>query len=384
MNIKELQASLRHFAAERDWQPFHSPKNLTTALMVEAAELAEIFQWLTEEESRLAHETPELKARVEEEAADVLLYLLQVADLSKVDLVQAARDKMAKNAVKHPPKRRIEIASAAPLRPAETHVLLDYENVQPSDDDLRALVPGVSDAWVFHSPQQKKVEARFTSFGNRVVLVPISKQGKNALDFHLSYYMGYITSRNPNARFVVVANDKGYDPMLDHARELGFAVERRPFGREPSHASAPAAAAEVHPAQSLAPTGKVAAKAATPLKPPAKKAATAKPTAAKKPPAKKAPPPAPKKAAPAKVAAAKPAANAPAGKSASTPTLAKIEASLKKMANKRPAKMTSLRRTVQMLLGPGSNDVAVTSTINNLIAKGSVSARQDGDLAYKL
>lgn len=73
MNIKELQASLRHFAAERDWQAFHSPKNLTTALMVEAAELAEIFQWLTEEESRRAHETPALKARIDEEAADVLL-----------------------------------------------------------------------------------------------------------------------------------------------------------------------------------------------------------------------------------------------------------------------------------------------------------------------
>ena len=56
MNLGELQAELRHFAAERDWQPFHTPKNLSTALMVEAAELAEIFQWMTPEESRLAHE----------------------------------------------------------------------------------------------------------------------------------------------------------------------------------------------------------------------------------------------------------------------------------------------------------------------------------------
>jgi len=53
MNLSELQAELRHFAAERDWQPFHTPKNLTTALMVEAAELAEIFQWMTPDESRL-------------------------------------------------------------------------------------------------------------------------------------------------------------------------------------------------------------------------------------------------------------------------------------------------------------------------------------------
>ncbi len=53
MNLSELQVELRHFAAERDWQPFHTPKNLTTALMVESAELAEIFQWMTPDESRL-------------------------------------------------------------------------------------------------------------------------------------------------------------------------------------------------------------------------------------------------------------------------------------------------------------------------------------------
>ena len=88
MNLKELQASLRHFAAERDWQPFHNPKNLATALMVEAAELAEIFQWMTPEESREAHNTPELKARIGEEIADVLLYLLQAADHSQVDVAR--------------------------------------------------------------------------------------------------------------------------------------------------------------------------------------------------------------------------------------------------------------------------------------------------------
>lgn len=54
MNLSELQAELRHFAAERNWQPFHTPKNLSTALMVEAAELAEVFQWMTPDGSRLA------------------------------------------------------------------------------------------------------------------------------------------------------------------------------------------------------------------------------------------------------------------------------------------------------------------------------------------
>jgi NTP pyrophosphatase (non-canonical NTP hydrolase) len=99
LNLGELQAELRHFAAERKWQPFHTPKNLSTALMVEAAELAEIFQWQTPEESRLAHEDTAAKQRIAEEVADVLLYLLQVADHCQIDVQKAVRDKLAKNAV---------------------------------------------------------------------------------------------------------------------------------------------------------------------------------------------------------------------------------------------------------------------------------------------
>jgi NTP pyrophosphatase (non-canonical NTP hydrolase) len=105
MNLSELQAQLRHFAAEREWQPFHTPKNLTTALLVEAAELAEIFQWMTPEESRAAHQDPACKQRIGEEVADVLLYLLQVADHSQVDIAQAVRDKLVRNAVKYPAKQ---------------------------------------------------------------------------------------------------------------------------------------------------------------------------------------------------------------------------------------------------------------------------------------
>jgi NTP pyrophosphatase (non-canonical NTP hydrolase) len=102
MDLSELQAELRHFAAERDWQPFHTPKNLSMALMVEAAELAEIFQWMTPEESRLAHQDARTKECIGEEVADVLLYLLQLADHSEIDLAQAVRSKLARNAVKYP------------------------------------------------------------------------------------------------------------------------------------------------------------------------------------------------------------------------------------------------------------------------------------------
>ena len=102
LDVDALQARLRAFAAERQWQPFHTPKNLSTALMVEAAELQELFQWLTPEESQQLTADPAQKKRVGEEMADVLLYLLQLADHAGVDLAEAVEHKLAKNALKYP------------------------------------------------------------------------------------------------------------------------------------------------------------------------------------------------------------------------------------------------------------------------------------------
>ncbi len=98
--LTDLRDRLRHFAAERDWDPFHSPKNLAAALAVEAAELLEPFQWLTEEESR--HLDATQLAAVREELADVLLYLVRLADKLDVDLAAAAREKMVRNGEKYP------------------------------------------------------------------------------------------------------------------------------------------------------------------------------------------------------------------------------------------------------------------------------------------
>ena len=196
MNIANLQATLRHFAAEREWQPFHTPKNLATALMVEAAELAEVFQWMTPEESREVHLDVVSKQRVGEEIADVLLYLLQVADHTRVDVEQAVKDKLVRNAQKYPAKRVVAVVEPVESQLPDTHILLDYENVQPTEVELRAMVPEATRVWVFHGPHQKQVEQRFASFGTGMTTVPISKTGKNALDFHLSFYMGYIASRN--------------------------------------------------------------------------------------------------------------------------------------------------------------------------------------------
>ena len=231
MNIANLQATLRHFAAEREWQPFHTPKNLATALMVEAAELAEVFQWMTPEESREAHLDVVSKQRIGEEIADVLLYLLQVADHTQVDVEQAVKDKLVRNAQKYPAKRVVAVVEPVESQLPDTHILLDYENVQPTEVELRAMVPEATRVWVFHGPHQKQVEQRFASFGTGMTTVPISKTGKNALDFHLSFYMGYIASRNQQAKFVVVANDKGYEPMLEHAKVLGFAVRQHGHAR---------------------------------------------------------------------------------------------------------------------------------------------------------
>ena len=95
-----LRDKLRTFAKERDWDQFHSPKNLSMALMVEAAELMEHFQWLTEAQS--AGLSAENKQAVGEELADILLYLVRLSDRLGIDLREAALLKLEKNAVKYP------------------------------------------------------------------------------------------------------------------------------------------------------------------------------------------------------------------------------------------------------------------------------------------
>ncbi len=95
-----LRDKLRVFADERDWDQFHTPKNLAMALMVEAAELLEHFQWLTPDQS--CDLTEKSRAAVKEELADVLLYLIRIADKLGVDLLDAALLKMEKNALKYP------------------------------------------------------------------------------------------------------------------------------------------------------------------------------------------------------------------------------------------------------------------------------------------
>lgn len=101
--LRQLRDALRDFAAEREWDQFHTPRNLATALAVEAAELLEPFQWLDDAQSRAL--SPDTRAAVEEEMADVLLYLIRLADKLDIDLERAARAKILRNAEKYPVER---------------------------------------------------------------------------------------------------------------------------------------------------------------------------------------------------------------------------------------------------------------------------------------
>ena len=98
--FQELRDALRNFAAARDWEQFHSPKNLAMALAAESGELLETFLWLTEEQSRQLE--PKAHAAVTEEIADVLLYLIRLADRLDLDLIACAPEKLRRNAEKYP------------------------------------------------------------------------------------------------------------------------------------------------------------------------------------------------------------------------------------------------------------------------------------------
>lgn len=97
-----LSDRLREFAVARDWEKFHTPKNLSSALSVEASELLEIFQWLTPEESSAVMADDKNRAAVLDEMADVLIYLVRMADVLDVDLVVAANAKVSRNETRFP------------------------------------------------------------------------------------------------------------------------------------------------------------------------------------------------------------------------------------------------------------------------------------------
>jgi NTP pyrophosphatase (non-canonical NTP hydrolase) len=102
-SLDQIKIRLRDFAAARDWDQFHSPKNLAMALIVEAAELVEHFQWLTEEQSQTL--PPDKLAEVKQEVADIQIYLIRLADKLGIDMEQAVNAKIELNEKKYPAEK---------------------------------------------------------------------------------------------------------------------------------------------------------------------------------------------------------------------------------------------------------------------------------------
>lgn len=102
INVDRIDQELDRFIAEREWDQFHSIKNLTMALNVEAAELLEIFQWLKEDDSNRVSIDDKLKAKVGEEIADIFIYLLRIAKKSEINIEDIVLEKIKKNSEKYP------------------------------------------------------------------------------------------------------------------------------------------------------------------------------------------------------------------------------------------------------------------------------------------
>lgn len=266
----------------------------------------------------------------------------------------------------------------------ELHALVDYENVQPSLEALAKLAPGFTDVWLFHGPHQVKQAQAFAASHERVTLVPRSGQGPNALDFHVAFYLGYVAAKHPDAELVVVANDRGYDPMLAHARMLKFSARR--VGYKAPVAKKAAMEKSAVPAAVAVPAKKAVAKKAVPKKTVAKQAAPKPATPAKVAVAKKVPPPkkAPaakkvvaKKAAPPKAAkAAQPAKRPkPAPKPVATPEaklLDRITKGLTKMGDKAPTKLKSLLNALKPMLDKNSTAADAEAMAQTLQSRGVV------------
>ena len=102
VTLAELRARVRAFVTERDWEQFHSPKNLSMSIAIEAAELMEEFQWLTEPQSRDVLSDEERRRRIGHELADVMIYCLSLANAMDLDLSEAVCQKLALSAAKYP------------------------------------------------------------------------------------------------------------------------------------------------------------------------------------------------------------------------------------------------------------------------------------------
>ena len=256
-------------------------------------------------------------------------------------------------------------------------VMVDFENVQPSS--LGALSPDTCDIKVFTGAHQKKVELALAQalqrFGPNAEWVQITGSGKDALDFHIAFYIGRLSSEHAGASFTIVSRDTGFDPLVKHLAKLGIGCRRVAGIDEITPAGPPLAEARGQKAP--------AKKAARPAAKPAKKTAAAPAKAAKaKPAAQK--PASPKSATPqppaAKAAATKNPANAPAN-----PGQARLAQALELLAGQKhlPAKLSTLRSALLSWFRPGLTEADADALVAALAKAGRISI--DGTkVAYRL
>ena len=102
IDLKKLNNEIEKLVSERDWDQFHSVKNLSMALSVESAELLEIFQWMTEAQSNDVKNDPKVMAKIEDEVADIFVYMMRILSKTEIDLEKAVLSKLQKNAEKYP------------------------------------------------------------------------------------------------------------------------------------------------------------------------------------------------------------------------------------------------------------------------------------------
>ncbi|MFP4195568.1 MAG: nucleotide pyrophosphohydrolase [Candidatus Woesearchaeota archaeon] len=100
--LEELRNKIQEFNKERDWDKYHNPKDLFVAMVSEVGELAECYRWLTEEEVDTIHSHPEKKKQVEEEVADIMMYLIMISYKTDIDIFKAVEEKLEKNAKRYP------------------------------------------------------------------------------------------------------------------------------------------------------------------------------------------------------------------------------------------------------------------------------------------
>ena len=256
-------------------------------------------------------------------------------------------------------------------------LLVDLESVQPTPAEVENWLGDEGSAWVFHGRHQLKMLPKYTALGSRVTVVPISRPGKNSLDFHLVFYLGYLTARNPDGRFAVLSKDTGYDPAIMHARTLAFDLVRieglsAEAGRPAKTLEKAALRRPPAPKPGVTPKKPKATQKAVPAKttpPPAKKVATKKAAAKKAVLTIKIP-------VLVRVSKAAPATTAKSGSRTLGAVYRDILQQLRTQVPNRPKSRQALERHVQTQLGPEPAPDKVRCVVDRLFTVEAV--RQEG------